>query len=798
MCATIGTAVAAGALAAPARSAADCPGTGADPTCPWTAATTVGSRADGTFRFPQAVAADAAGNVYVGDHYTGVIQVFTAEGTLLRQFGRNGTGDGELGQIGGIAVDPASGDVYVVDSETDRIMQFAAGGTFRRSVGGRGTTAGTFDFPSGPDAASPAGGGIAIANGAVYVADSGNDRIQRLSITAAAGGVDASTAVVLPIVGLLVPMGLAVTPAGVYVADDDNHRLILADEATGVVKAATAPGALDFPYGVAVDPAGNAYVANNNTTSANNRVAVFGPPAGDGTFGPPTVPTTGWGSFGTAVGRFSFPRDIAINPANGQILVADTANNRIQAFDGVGTPVAQWGASGRAPGQFTSPQRMSVSPFGDLLVADTYAYRAQVLGLDGTFGLATRTTMVTPGGVTDDHLLGAADAAYAPDGTIVVLDTRSPRIVRYDTDGRQVAAYPTPVRTTAASVRGGIAVDAAGNIWISDPIGDRLLQFDAGGSQIAATGSSGSAPGQFDDPEGVRIDPEGNVWVADAGNNRVQKLSATGQPLLSLTYPGTSPPDAAASIALDGQGHVFAASATRHRVVQMNATTGAQVARFGTRGTAAGEFLRPLGVAVQCDGTLVVADTDNNRLQRFTLAAAPANACRERPASPVPPDPTVPTTPTVPATPTTPAPPVTTTPTTPTTPTVPPASPKPAPRPAKIALRIGAATTKTLTRRTIRLTVGCNVRCALTVRGTLKASLGGPAVRLGGVPTTALTVQGGRARTVTFTVPRAAAATLARRLTRRGRKGLVLAVTVRATRTGAKASTRNQTFRLVA
>src|ERR1700685_493935 len=106
--------------------AAGCPGA---TVCPYAAATIIGQRAEGVLRFPEAVAVDAQGNVYVADQLSYVVQEFTASGTFETQWGSYGAGQGQLGPVGGLATD-AAGNVYVVDSSHDRIEKFSASGTF--------------------------------------------------------------------------------------------------------------------------------------------------------------------------------------------------------------------------------------------------------------------------------------------------------------------------------------------------------------------------------------------------------------------------------------------------------------------------------------------------------------------------------------------------------------------------------------------------------------------------------------------------------------------------------------------
>src|SRR3954452_21699299 len=293
-------------LAAPARAA--CPG--ADP-CPYSAAGVVGLRSGGVLRFPLAVAAGPDGSVYVRDQYSHAVQVFGPDGTFRRELGATAKGPGGLSSIGGVAV-AGDGSVYVADG-ADRIDRFAQDGTLLDSWGTTGSAPGQFHFGAGGGNEYGAGGGVAVANGAVYVADTRNDRIQRF----AADG--SHPVVIVPKGRLLRPQGLAVIGSRLIVADDDHHRLVIFDTGGRYIRTVGSgpgpqPGQLTNPYDVAVDPSGRLYVADD----LNHRVVRFGPAPG-------YVYRARWGSFGTAAGQLAYPRGIAAD-GNGNSYVADPGN----------------------------------------------------------------------------------------------------------------------------------------------------------------------------------------------------------------------------------------------------------------------------------------------------------------------------------------------------------------------------------------------------------------------------------------------------------------------------------------
>ena len=122
----------------------------------------------GQFLRPYGIACDSTGKVYVADTGNDRIQVFTAEGTFVRMFGRCCQGREELDEPCGVAVD-TSGMVYVSEEGNSRVSVFTSDGQFVTSFGRRGKGVGEFIFPSG----------LAVDDsGIVIVCDANNNKIQ--------------------------------------------------------------------------------------------------------------------------------------------------------------------------------------------------------------------------------------------------------------------------------------------------------------------------------------------------------------------------------------------------------------------------------------------------------------------------------------------------------------------------------------------------------------------------------------------------------------------------------------------
>ena len=501
-----------GADAAPVES---CPGSGAGP-CPYAAVQVIGARAEGILRFPEAVAVDSTGNVYVADQLSYVVQKFTAAGVFESAWGSYGAGPGQFGPIGGLATD-AAGDVYVVDSSHDRIEKFNPAGEFVTAWGKRGSALGDFAFGSSQNPSQPPGGGIAVSGQHVYVADSGNDRVERFNLE---GGEPFAWGSYGSGPGQFsYPRGVAANESEVIVSDDDNHRIEkFSPEGTFEAQTGAAgdgPGDFGFPYGVALDGAGNIYVADDS----NDRVVKLSPQL---TF------AGAWGGVGAKPGQLDFPRALASDPA-GDTYVADTANERVEVFDPVGNYLRTLGAPARGPGELTSPRGLAVDPSGRLLVSDTVDQRIEAFA-PGSDAYLTQWTLA--GG----HASGFSSPSgigIDPRGSVYVADTGNSRLVRLWGDGTFLGELGGPADLGGAQLAdaGSVAVaPATGLLYVADSAHNRLLVYGPEGTLQAkwgageGNGAAGSAPGAFNHPDAVAVAPSGDVYVADTGNDRVVEL----------------------------------------------------------------------------------------------------------------------------------------------------------------------------------------------------------------------------------------------------------------------------------
>jgi tripartite motif-containing protein 2/3/tripartite motif-containing protein 71 len=211
---------------------------------------------------PRGVAVDGDGNILVADSWNHCIKKFTTNGQLLATVGAKGTKSSLFSTPTAIALNASNGNICVVDKENNRIKILRPDLTFFKTFGKKGNGEGQFQQPLGVTCDS---------TGKIYVADSGNHRIQ----------VFTDEGKFLRIFGqsrgdLDKPVSVAVDTSDlVYVSDSGNNRITLYTSegqlVTSFGKRGVGPGAFKCPHGIAVDQSGVLYVCDNE----NNRLQIF-------------------------------------------------------------------------------------------------------------------------------------------------------------------------------------------------------------------------------------------------------------------------------------------------------------------------------------------------------------------------------------------------------------------------------------------------------------------------------------------------------------------------------------------
>ncbi len=266
-------------------------------------------------------------------------------------------------------------------------------------------------------------------------------------------------------------------------------------------------GQLRDPKNVAVGPDGSVYVLDTGA----NRVLRF---AADGRL------QEMWGGAGAGPGQFKEPWGIAVD-AQGFVYVADSWNHRIQKFAPGGRFLLQWGdpqgQPGSAPGQFYGPRGLAFDREGNVLVVDTGNKRVQKFSPEGAF-LAQYGGPGAAEGLLNEPVGIAVDGQ----GNVYVTDTWNHRIQKFDPQFSFLAQWEVPVWLSESVVnKPFLAVDAEGNVVASDPEGHRVFRLNDKGEVQAVWGGFGTDNASLNLPLGVAMDGLGNVYVADSGNRRV-------------------------------------------------------------------------------------------------------------------------------------------------------------------------------------------------------------------------------------------------------------------------------------
>jgi uncharacterized protein (TIGR03437 family) len=374
---------------------------------------------------------------------------------------------------------------------------------------------------------------------------------------------------------------------------------------TTVVGAGPAGSALlSYPQGVAVDSAGNLYIAD----TGNGRVrkvsgGVITTVAGNGTccFGGDNGPATS--------AQFNYIEGVAADSA-GNLYIADYGNNRVREVSngvirtvaGNGTPGFSGDGGPATSAQLKGPMGVAVDSAGNLYIADLDNYRVRkvshgvittVVG-NGTRGVSgdnvppTSTQLWNPKELAVD----SAGNLYINDDTARILKVSNGVITTVAGNGTAgFSGDNIPAVNAQLMYAEGIAVDSAGNLYIADTYNERIREVSngvirtvAGNGTMGFSGDNGPATSaQLSYPARVAVDSAGNVYVADSYNWRVRKISG----------------GAIATVAGNG---TFGFS--------------------GDNGPATSAQVGPGGVAVDSAGNVYVADLDNNRIRILTPAGS--------------------------------------------------------------------------------------------------------------------------------------------------------------------------------
>jgi DNA-binding beta-propeller fold protein YncE len=599
-----------------------------------------GIRAAARFSFPWGIARDNSGNLYVTESshvirkITPIGVVTTLAGTFFASGSGNGTGSGAtFSNPKGIALDPTTGNLYVADSGNHVIRRVTPGGvvtTFTGVVGSAGSENGPTPSPTRFN--SPTG--IAVdSSGNVYVSDA-NHMIRKIT-----------------------PAGVATTLAG-------SAGMLGYEDLSGTA------ARFRFPDGLAVDSGGNVYVGD----IGNQAVRLI-------TSGGATSTLAGGAAFGYQDGTgasaiFSNPCGVAVD-GSGTVYVVDRENHTVRqvtsggvvtTIAGAGLPRGSTNATG-SNARFFGPHGMAIDSSGNIFVVDRHNSLIRKM----TSGAVVTTFAGSIPGALD--ATGTNARFRYPTG--LVIDASNNLYVAEQQNHTIRKITPGAVVTTLAGTAGssgttnatgdlarfnnpnGVAVDAAANVYVADSSNHAIRKITSAGVVTTFAGLAGTSgalnhntgtSARFNNPLDIARDPStGNFYVADRNNYAIRKITSAGVvttfagQMGSFGYVDATGGDARflepSAVKTDSSGNVFVVDRTRIRKITpegvVTTVGGSDIVRGHENAT--GPFARfslPGSLAVDSSGGLFVSDVENHSISRG-LPALGVSATIDAPTGPV-------------------------------------------------------------------------------------------------------------------------------------------------------------------
>ena len=460
---------------------------------------------------PYGIAVDSSGRLYIADLGNQCVRRVNLDGTLTVLIGKG------LSAPRNLAFD-VDGSLLISDFGNHQVLRYSATGVLS-VVAGTGKAG--FSGDTGPAASAQlnAPAGLAVdASGALYIADSGNNRIRKV----VKGVITSAMSVGSPV---------AVTAVGTTV-------YVVAANYLGTL--ATAVGTFGGVQDVALDSAGNVYYITARQVEKIGARGLLTVIAGSGA-------DPGYGGDGgpAASARLNGPTALALDAA-GTLYIADTLNNRVRGVSSAGLMETVLDST-----VLNHPVGLALDAQSNLYIADAGNHRVVKLNPAGVV-----TTAVDGLSAPRAIAMDSAGTLYIADtgrvlevtGTAVstVSTTQLAVGLAFDQDGALLIATSTGIlKKTAAGVLVSVAV-SEGNLRAVAiaPTGEYLSAVDnqvlLGGTTIAGAAGAGFAgdggpatAALLNAPGGLVVDPHGVIYVADSGNNRIRTL--TPPPVAPLT-----------------------------------------------------------------------------------------------------------------------------------------------------------------------------------------------------------------------------------------------------------------------
>ncbi len=543
-----------------------------------------GQGSTASFSTPYGLTVADNGNVYVADAGGTALRLITPDGQVSSLALTNESGDPfSLASIHDVAID-SQGNLYVPERFKHRILKIdtdlkvtvLAGGS-QGFINGNGTVA-RFKFPMG----------LAVdSDDNIYVSDSGNSAIRKIDangdVTTFAGGKghgsndgDYTTA------KLADPFEIAIDKDdNIYVADRGTGRIrkitperqvtTLAGSGTQPDGSTTYP-LFDSPTGIDVDDAGNVYVADLGNDVVR-RISV----SGEVTVIAGVLDQAGDVTGDAEATRFDGPAGVAVGPS-GKLYVVDHRNHKVKQIGG------------------------------------TYYLSGKAGTEDGDYDIVLTATDET-GESTEQSFKLKVEGVHAPEiisTPVLTVDEKTSYhypIYTKDDNG-------DPVTVTAVTKPDWLTLKGSSANQVSLWAGNGVEEHkDGTGAQAA-----------FQSPYGLMAEPDGTLYVADGGGNSIRVISPEGVVSTMKLTNGQGDDFALKSlfdVVRDSQGNFYLPERTNHRVVKVSPEGVVSILAGSTRGFRDGagttaKFNYPMGLAVDSDDNIYVADSNNNRIRKIS------------------------------------------------------------------------------------------------------------------------------------------------------------------------------------
>jgi trimeric autotransporter adhesin len=624
---------------------------------------------------PEGLAIDSSGNLYVADLFNyRVRRIDGGTGTISTVAGSGGYPGGYAGDGGpatsallnlpeAVAVD-SSGNLFIADTDNHVVRKVDNSAEHIISTyAGNGTsgTAGAANGDGGPatEAQLDSPYGVAVDSaGIVFIADTLDSVVRK---------VDTSSSHIITT--------YAGSPATIYTSGGDGGP-------------ATAAG-LSNPYGVFVDALDNLFIAdtsNNRIRKVDNSTGhIISTIAGSSTVC--SVSGTGCGDGGTATSAMLNAPRATFEDGTGALLVIDSGHQRVRIVTAGATPTisnfaggGNGGDGGPALNAIVEALIVDVDSSGNVFILDDAGLRVRRVdattntittyagtGVQGVYGSlngnnvpATQGSFTSPEGMTIDSS-GNLYVADTFDFAVRRIDAATQIITTVAGNGLACAVASSTcgdgaLATSANLEPLGVAVDAAGNIYIADNLANRIRRVDATTGIIANfagtgtrgyTGDAGPASAAtMNSPFGMAFDSEGNLYFVDSGNNVVRKIDTTAEHTITTvafngepTFGGDGGPALSASmsgpdeVAVDSRGNIFVGGGFDNVVQRVDAVsqTIATVAGdindldggfSGDGGPATKALIANFGLALDTSHNLFIADDTHVRKVHMTPVAS--------------------------------------------------------------------------------------------------------------------------------------------------------------------------------